>query len=173
MDYETGIREDGGSKMSHKPEQVKMTNMCMIMDPKTGKVLVQNRNKNDWDGVSFPGGHIERGEPIILSVFREIFEETGLKVKNLVPCGCKDWYDYEKEERYLVLFYKTSSYEGKLLPRSKEGENFWMSIEEIKQSVVAEDFIEMLEIFTGDSPYQEFFYEDHGEEEPRWVKKFY
>jgi len=159
--------------MSHETERVKMTNMCMIMDLKAGKVLVQNRNKHDWDGVSFPGGHIEKGEPIIPSVIREIFEETGLTVKNLIPCGFKDWYDYEKEERYIVFFFKTSSFKGTLLKESAEGENLWMSIEEIKKSKVAEDFIEMLEIFTGESEYQEFFYEDHQQEEPRWVKKFY
>ena len=39
----------------HELENVEFTNMCMIMDEKTGKVLVQIRNKNDWDGISFPG----------------------------------------------------------------------------------------------------------------------
>lgn len=159
--------------MKHKTKNVKMTNMCMITDPKSLKVLVQNRDKNDWDGLSFPGGHIERGEPIIPSVIREVKEETGLTVSNLIPCGFKDWYDYEKEERYIVYFFKTSSYEGNLLEKSDEGENLWMSIDEIKKSKVAEDFVEMLDIFTGESGYQEFFYEYRKQEEPRWVKRFY
>lgn len=159
--------------MKHDPEKTKMTNMCMITDSKTGKVLVQNRNKNDWDGISFPGGHIEKKEAIIPSVIREVYEETGLTVSNLIPCGFKDWYDSKKDERYIVFFFKTSSYEGTLLEKSDEGANLWMSIDEIKNTKVAEDFIEMLAIFTGESGYQEFFYEDCGEEEPRWVKRFY
>lgn len=159
--------------MEHKPEVVKMTNMCMITDPKTGNLLVQNRFKNDWDGISFPGGHIEKGEAIVPSVIREVFEETGLLVTNLIPCGYKDWYDFEKEERYIVYFFKTSSYSGKLLERSKEGENVWMSEEEIRNSRVADDFLEMLDIFIGATSYCEFFYEDHYGKVPRWIKKFY
>lgn len=147
--------------------------MCMIMNPNTKEVLVQNRKKGDWDGISFPGGHVEKGEPLVLAVIREVFEETGLTVKNLVPCGFKDWYDYEKEERVIVLFFKTSSYQGTLLSESKEGENCWMTIPAIRNSKVANDFLEMLDIFTGESRYLEFFYEDQKEEKERWVKRFY
>lgn len=32
-----------------------LTNMCMIQDVLTGKVLVQKRQKN-WKGYAFPGG---------------------------------------------------------------------------------------------------------------------
>ena len=83
----------------HELENVEFTNMCMIIDEKTEKVLVQVRNKNDWDGISFPGGHIEKGEAIIPSVIREVKEETGLTISNVIPGGFKDWYDFEKDER--------------------------------------------------------------------------
>ena len=39
----------------HKPEKVELTNMCMILNETTNKMLVQVRDKNDWDGISFPG----------------------------------------------------------------------------------------------------------------------
>lgn len=159
----------------HKCEKVKMTNMCMIMDSATKKVLVQNRNKNDWDGLSFPGGHIEEGEAIIPSTVREVKEETGLDIENLIPCGFKDWYDFKKKERYIVFFFKTSSYSGTLIEESKEGKNEWLSVDEIKSGKVAEDFIEMLNIFTGESKRKEFFYKDKKEEKEndRWQKEFY
>ena len=38
--------------------KLEMTNMVMIQDKQTGKVLVQDRVKS-WKGLSFPGGHIE------------------------------------------------------------------------------------------------------------------
>ncbi len=60
----------------HNLELVELTNMCMIQDLSTNKVLVQVRNKNDWDGISFPGGHVEMGESIVQSVIREVQEET-------------------------------------------------------------------------------------------------
>ena len=41
--------------MKHELEKVELTNMCMILDETTNKMLVQVRDKNDWDGISFPG----------------------------------------------------------------------------------------------------------------------
>ena len=38
-----------------------LTNMVMIENPDNGQVLVQKRVKY-WTGVTFPGGHIEKGE---------------------------------------------------------------------------------------------------------------
>ena len=34
------------------------TNMCMIVDS-LGRMLVINRVKSDWPGLTFPGGHVE------------------------------------------------------------------------------------------------------------------
>ncbi|MBO5410173.1 MAG: NUDIX domain-containing protein, partial [Clostridia bacterium] len=44
--------------------QVELTNMVMIEDKATGKVLVQERVKS-WKGLSFPGGHVEPGESFV------------------------------------------------------------------------------------------------------------
>ena len=48
-------------------ENVKLMNMCRIINPDTKKVLVQERVKS-WQGVAFPGGKIEVGESIVPSV---------------------------------------------------------------------------------------------------------
>lgn len=160
----------------HELESIELTNMCMIENKKTNKVLIQVRDKNDWDGLSFPGGHVDLGESIVKSVIREVKEETGLDIKHLKPCGLKDWYDFKKKKRYMVFFYKTSEYSGTLLNSSSEGKNKWMTIAEIKKSSkVASDFIEMLNIFTGESTSTEFFYGDNlnDDESSRWTKEFY
>lgn len=160
----------------HELEMVELTNMCMIEDKENNKVLVQVSNKNDWDGISFPGGHVDIGESIVKSVIREVKEETGLEISNLKPCGLKDWYDFKKKMRYIVFFYKTDTYSGNLINRSNEGENKWMSVDEIINSdLVASDFIEMLNIFIGKEKFTEFFYADNesDDEDSRWSKEFY
>ncbi len=51
-----------------------------------------------------------------------------------------------------------------------------MRIEEIVDSnQIANDFLEMLNIFTGKDNHTEFYYEDNQEpdENKRWLKKFY
>lgn len=104
------------------PESVIFTNMCMICD-NAGNVLVQDRVDPDWSGVTFPGGHVEKGESFTDAVIREVFEETGLTVSKLQMCGIKDW-TRDDGVRYVVLLYKTFTYKGKL-QSSDEGEVFW------------------------------------------------
>lgn len=153
-------------------EKVKMTNMCMIVNEKANQVLVQDRIKS-WSGITFPGGKLELGEAIVPSTIREIQEETGLTISNLQFCGIKDWYDYEKEERYIVFLLKTSTFTGSLIDETSEGKVFWIDIDKIKDYKLSPDFEEMLDVFLG--KYAEFFYEDFksSNEKTRWLKKFF
>ena len=59
-------------------ENVTITNMCMVFDG--SKVLVQAKKDDDYSGITFPGGHVEKGESFTDAVIREVFEETGLKI---------------------------------------------------------------------------------------------
>lgn len=62
----------------NRRESVEFVNMCMI---KNGdKVLVQDRVSPDWPGITFPGGHVERGKSFVDAVIREVREETGLTI---------------------------------------------------------------------------------------------
>lgn len=104
-------------------EQVKLMNMCMVMDSQ-GRVLVQNRSKKDWSGLAFPGGKVEHGESLTASVIREVWEETGLTVGNPILCGVTDWYD-DEGQRNIVLLYQTKEFSGTLRD-SSEGHMEWM-----------------------------------------------
>ena len=64
-----------------------LSNMCMIY--KDDEILVINRTKKDWPGISFPGGHVEENETLEESVIREMKEETGLNIKNPILCDIK------------------------------------------------------------------------------------
>ncbi len=45
-----------------RTEQVTITNMCMIYNGT--KVLIQDKIDDDWHGITFPGGHVEKGESL-------------------------------------------------------------------------------------------------------------
>ena len=62
-------------------EKVVFVNMCMVCDNE-GNVLALDKVGKNYSGTTFPGGHVETGETFTESVIREVFEETGLKIKN-------------------------------------------------------------------------------------------
>lgn len=140
--------------------------MCMIYDD-DGNILVQDRVSKQWGGVTFPGGHIERGESFVGSVIREVKEETGLDIKNPKICGVKQWY-VKKNVRYLVFFYKTNEFSG-TLKSSEEGNVFWIKSSELKNYQLASDFEDMYKIFADDA-LQEFQWT---EENGAFVKYIY
>ncbi len=142
-----------------RTERVELTNMCMVYD-KAGRVLVQNRVSKGWPGLTFPGGHVEKGEPFADSVIREVCEETGLTVKNPSLCGIKQWI--EEERRYMVLCYKACEFEGEI-HSSAEGEIFWMPLVDMQSSdSLAPNMESMLHIFTDDSVNEEYAWCEDG-----------
>lgn len=126
-----------------------LTNMVMIEDKETGRVLVQERVKS-WKGISFPGGHVEDGESFVDSAVREVKEETGLDVRNLKFCGVIHWAHNRNFNRYIVFLYKTSDFSGELLPETEEGSVFWAEPEELKSMPLSENFEKYIPMFMSD-----------------------
>lgn len=141
----------------NKNEPAVFTNMCMLYDDK-GRILVQDRKAKEWPGLTFPGGKVERKESFVASVIREVKEETGLTIKHPQLCGIKQFQD-AKDARYVVLFYKTTEYEGKL-ESSDEGEVFWITREELHNYQLATDFPDMLKVFEADQLSEFYYYSD-------------
>lgn len=135
--------------------KAEFTNMVMVYDKDTNRAVVQQRTKY-WKGISFPGGHVEKGESFIDSAKREVFEETGLKIDNLKLCGIAQWCHKKKGNRYIVMLYKTDTYSGELIDETEEGKVFWADIDEIPKMELAPDFEDFLKIFLSEKN-QEFF----------------
>ena len=110
--------------------KAELTNMVMVQDEKTGKVLVLDRVKR-WKGFSFPGGHIETGESFSDSAVREIKEETGLIISNLRLCGVVSWSKTENDDRYIEFLYKSTDFCGTLIEETDEGKVFWLEPEKL------------------------------------------
>lgn len=128
--------------MDKKYQKCILTNMVMIY--KDEKILVINRKKSDWPGLSFPGGHVEKDESIEESVYREIKEETGLTLNSVKLCAIKEW-KLEENNRYLGFLYKSDDFNGNF-HSSKEGEIFWINKKDINKYPLSDDFEELFEL---------------------------
>lgn len=145
-----------------RTEEVTLTNMCMIYNG--SKVLVQEKINSDYCGITFPGGHVEKGESFTDAVIREVYEETGLKISAPKLCGIKDWINNDNS-RYIVLLYKTDKFEGKL-KSSKEGEVYWLELHEMKTSQLAAGMDKVIEVFLDENKSEVFFYKENG----KWIE---
>ncbi len=142
-----------------RSETVTITNMCMVYDG--NKVLVENRIKDDWRGIAFPGGHVEKGEPFTDAVIREVFEETGLKISSPKLCGIEDWTE-DDGSRYMVLLYKTDKFEGEPVS-SAEGEVYWTEFDNLGKMPLAVGMEKMLRVFNEEDISEFFYHKENGE----------
>ncbi len=142
-----------------RSENAIFTNLCMVYDH-AGNILVQDRRDPDWPGLCFPGGHVEPGESFVEAVIREVWEETGLTIKNPKLCGTKQ-FQTKNAERYVVFFYKTDRFSG-TLRSSEEGEVFWIPRDALSQYTLCDDFESMLQVFENDNLSEFYYYKEDG-----------
>ena len=128
--------------MDKKYQKCILTNMVMVY--KGDQILVINRKKSDWPGLSFPGGRVEKDETIEESVYREIKEETGLNL-NIVKLIAVKERKWEENNRYLGFLYKSDDFNGSI-HSSKEGEIFWINKKDINKYPLSDDFEELFEL---------------------------
>jgi 8-oxo-dGTP diphosphatase len=139
----------------------KFYNMTMVVNAK-GEVLVLDRAKTDWPGLTFPGGKVEPGESFAASAIREIKEETGLSLSSVIPCGTVHWADAKTGHRYIEFLYKSTSFTGELVGETDEGRVFWMDPEKLRVSEkLSPNFEHYLPLFL-DGGCSELFFEWDG-----------
>ncbi len=119
-----------------------ISNMCMVYNGDF--ILVIDRKKKDWPGISFPGGHLEDNESLTQSIIREVKEETGLDIFDPILCDIKEWH-LEEGVLYLGLLYKTNKFKGEIIS-SEEGKVFWIKKEELNKYKLSQDFEELFHL---------------------------
>lgn len=141
--------------VANRSVETVLMNLCMICDG--NRVLVQNREKEYYAGITFPGGHVETGESFTAAVIREVYEETGLQITNPRLCGIKNWEEVGK--RYIVFLYRTEQFTG-TLRSSEEGEVYWVLEDELKGMKVAEGMKETIEVMLWEKPGEYYAYQE-------------
>ena len=111
---------------------MKNTTLCYI--EKNGAYLMIHRtkkkndeNKDKWIGI---GGKIEDGESPHDCIKREIYEDTGLTVKNPLYRGLVTFVSDTYGTEYMHLF-SASDFSGKLNTECEEGRLEWISKKEL------------------------------------------
>lgn len=136
-----------------KPQKVILTCMCQINDG--DNILILHKVNNSYTGVTFPGGHIEEGEPLTEAVVREVYEETGLTIKNPVMCGIYDWIQNDGA-RYFVFLYKAEDFSGEL-HSSDEGKVEWIKKTDFLSQPLAHGMEAVFEIINNEKISECFF----------------
>jgi len=150
-----------------KSEKAIVTVLGMVYDG--NKILLQDRVKKDWCGFTFPGGHVEKEESFVQAIIREIYEETGLTIREPILCGVKQ-FQTDDDERYIVLLFKTNKFKGTLIS-SEEGEMKWIDRDSLKDYTLVNDFMDLLKVFDSNL-YSEFMYERKKSSDD-WLIKLY
>ena len=145
--------------MSRK-ESVVFTNMCLIY--RDDEILVQERTKNDWPGLTFPGGHVKKDENFYDSIIREVKEETNLTLLHPILCGIEEYKKTNDNDRYVILFYKCNEFVGEL-KSSNEGKVFWIKRKDLYQYKLSLDLDRILKVIESNDLSELLYYLENGE----------
>lgn len=135
----------------------------MIKINRGNDVLVLDKvKKYGWEGLTFPGGHLEKVESITESVIREAKEETNLDIENIKYVGMISWYDMDNNDRIVGFLYETDDFSGELIKENVEGTLEFIDYEDLKNMDGHSDSMgEIFAIYDGKYSEIVLYYEDN------------
>jgi 8-oxo-dGTP diphosphatase len=120
---------------------------AVIFHPTQKKFIAIKRSPTDFmrpDTWDLPGGHVEYGEEPKASLRREIKEETGLEVEELIPFHVIAEYKQEKSVCYLWIVYRTTATSDQITLSHEHSDYRWMTSEEFLKEKSADFLIEIV-----------------------------
>lgn len=125
--------------------QVVPRTLILVMDH--GKVLLQKGapSKKIWAGLyNGLGGHVEKGEDLLSSAKRELFEEAGITCNELRLVG-STMIDVEETQGILMFIFVGHHPTGELTP-SEEGLLEWVDLKKVSTLATVEDIPLILDL---------------------------
>ena len=104
-------------------------NVCVV---KNNKILLLNRQHDDFPGWIPPGGKVEFPESFFEAAIRELKEETGLTALNLKLKGISGFTNTIGNERFVYYDFLCTNFSGDIRA-SREGEPKWWNLEDIEE----------------------------------------
>lgn len=148
--------------------KVAMYTMCLVRDE--DKVLLVNRpNRKGFPGWIGPGGKVDFPESLTEGAIREVWEETGLRVNDLIYKGIDEFVDPKQNFRYMVFNYVATSFEGELLQNPPEGELEWIPIKEAMNYPMQDWFKRRFPLFFEEGTFE--IYEIYDQENKVTIKE--
>ncbi len=125
-------------------------------------LLIKRPDSLGFPGFLAPGGKIDFPESLVDGACREVEEETGLRVSNLVFKGIDEYVNPHKNVRYMVFNYWTNTFKGEILLDPPEGELVWVSINEALDLPMQEWFKERFPLFFEEGTFEiQRVWDDH------------
>ena len=113
---------------------MKLATLCYVINKKNNSTLMIHRVKKEndyhhgkWNGL---GGKFEPGESPEECAIREIKEESGLTVKDIVMKGLITFPMFDGKEDWYVFLFVTDNFEGEIID-SNEGNLAWIPNEKL------------------------------------------
>jgi 8-oxo-dGTP diphosphatase len=72
---------------------------------------ISAHSENSWQ---FPGGHLEFGETVEACARREVGEEAGITIRNILPSGYTNDVFIDADKHYVTLFVSSDYDSGEL-----------------------------------------------------------
>jgi 8-oxo-dGTP diphosphatase len=108
-----------------------ITTLCYIIKDNKYLMLHRTKKENDINAGKYigVGGHVENGESPTDCIKREVFEETGLRLKSVKTRGYITFV-MGQETEHSILF-TSNDFTGELKENCNEGELTWVDIDKV------------------------------------------
>ena len=131
-------------------------NVCVV---KNNKILLLNRQHDDFPGWIPPGGKVKFPESFFEAAIRELKEETGLTALNLKLKGISGFTNTIGNERFVYYDFLCTKFSGELRA-SKEGEPKWWNLEDIDKIPMQEQIKKRLPLYLREGSFESINYWD-------------